>query len=92
MKNLHEEVRFFVWAWLVLAPCCAVLFGGTILYVKINDIDPSTVADVSFFWPVMLFAFLTILLLVELGSQSKFRTGFFTAWLQMAMGEITIAV
>lgn len=90
MKNLHEEVRFFVWAWLALAPPCAVLFAGTIVYVKVNDINPSTVADVSFLWPVMLFAFLTMLLLVELGSQSKFRTGFFTAWLQMVMGETTI--
>ncbi|WP_237350408.1 MULTISPECIES: hypothetical protein [Rhizobium] len=90
MKNLHEEVRFFVWAWLAIALPCALLFAGTIVYVKVTHIDPSTVANMSYLWPLMLSAFLTILLLVELGSQSKFRTGFFTAWLQMAMGEITI--
>jgi hypothetical protein len=38
----------------------------------------------------MLFAFTTMLLVVKLGSQSKFRTGFFTAWLQMVMGEVTL--
>ncbi|WP_246716567.1 hypothetical protein [Rhizobium ruizarguesonis] len=90
VKYLHEEVRFFVWAWLAVAPPSVVWFAGMIIYIKINHIDPSTVADASFLWPVMLFFFMTMLLVVELGSQSKFRTGFFTAWLQMAMGEITI--
>ncbi|MGO7354000.1 hypothetical protein [Rhizobium ruizarguesonis] len=90
VKNLHEEVRFFVWAWLAVAPPCAAWFAGMIVYIKINHIDPSTVADASFLWPVMLFVFMTMLLVVELGSQSKFRTGFFTAWLQMAMREVTL--
>ncbi|MBY5371678.1 hypothetical protein [Rhizobium leguminosarum] len=90
MKNLHEEVRFFVWAWLAVAPPCAVWFAGMIVYIKIQHIDPSTVADASVLLPVMLFVFMTMLLVVELGSQSKFKTGFFTAWLQMAMGEVTL--
>jgi hypothetical protein len=90
VKYLHEEVRFFVWAWLAVAPPCAVWFAGMIFYIKINHIDLSTVSQASFLCPVTLFAFMTMLLVVELGSQSKFRTGFFTAWLQMAMGEITI--
>ncbi|MFW8645352.1 hypothetical protein ACOJBO_35785 [Rhizobium beringeri] len=76
VKYLHEEVRFFVWAWLAVAPPCAVWFAGMIVYIKINHIDPSTVEDASFLWPVMLFFFMTMLLAVELGSQSKFRTGF----------------
>ncbi|TAV48366.1 hypothetical protein ELI30_08650 [Rhizobium leguminosarum] len=90
MKHLHEEVRFFVWAWLAVAPPSAIWFGGMIFCIKINHIDPSTVSDASVLWPVMLFFFMTMLLVVEVGSQSKFKTGFFTAWLQMVMGEVTL--
>jgi hypothetical protein len=90
VKNLHGEVRFVVWAWLAIAPPCALLFAGTLVYVKVTHIDPSTVANMSHLWPVMFFAFLTMLLMVEVGAQTKFRTGFFTAWLEMMMGEITI--
>ncbi|MCB2400426.1 hypothetical protein [Rhizobium ruizarguesonis] len=89
MKKLPGEVYFFVVGWLAIAPAVGVYFAASIIYVKVKHIDPSQIGDFAFLWPVMVISFLTLFLVMQLAAYSKFRTGFFSAWLEMVFGEIT---
>ncbi|MGO7038826.1 hypothetical protein ACCS60_10745 [Rhizobium acaciae] len=89
MKKLPGEVYFFVVSWLAIAPAVGVYFAASIIYVKVKHIDPSQIGDFAFLWPVMVISFLTLFLVMQLAAYSKFRTGFFSAWLEMVFGEMT---
>ncbi|MBY5348235.1 hypothetical protein [Rhizobium leguminosarum] len=90
MKKLHGEVYFFVVTWLAITPAAGLYFASSIIYVKAKHIDPSQIGDFAFLLPVMLICFLTLFLIMQLAAYSKFRTGFFSAWLEMVFGEITV--
>ncbi|OWV90212.1 hypothetical protein ATY78_17175 [Rhizobium sp. R635] len=83
MKKLPREVYFFVVLWVLFAPILALYFALQIVYVNMAHIDPATVANLAFLWPVVAIAALSILLLLELTAYSKFKMGFFSAWIEL---------
>nr|KZA98581.1 hypothetical protein A4A59_26550 [Rhizobium leguminosarum] len=88
MKKLPGEVYFFVVAWLLFAPPLLVYFILNIRYIIANHIDPSTISDFYFFWPVGVIGILTLFLFVELGTYFHLKVGFFSAWFEMLWNSI----
>ena len=80
MKKLPGEVYLFVIIWLLFAPALSVYFAARIIYVNVEHIDPATVANFAFVWPVAVIVVLTIFLLTELAAYFKYKMGFFSAW------------
>ena len=83
MKKLPREVYFFIVLWVLFVPFLALYFVLQIVYVNRAHIDPATVANLAFLWPVVAIAGLSMLLLVELAAYSKFKMGFFSTWSEL---------
>ncbi|EJZ21733.1 hypothetical protein RCCGEPOP_08445 [Rhizobium sp. Pop5] len=88
VKKLPGEVYFFIVLWALFAPALVVYFIAKLKYVQQEHIDPASVANLNFAWPVAAVFLLTMLFLLELASYFKFKLGFFSAWHAVAVNTL----